>query len=636
MSALLHVQSAGGHPHLCGIKEHFVEKDHYYVILDLIQGGEMFDHLVSNGAFSEMDAARVFRDVASALAFLHGIGVVHGDLKPENLMLSTSSSSDAAVKIVDFGSAQTLDSPPLSSDRGWTPAYCPPEMIDKRRRPQYIQPSMDMWAVGVILYIGLTGVHPYDLTGQASDEEVEKAILSKQPIPLRNSPITAHLSESAIDLLEKLIHFDRSSRLTAHEMLDHSWIRGETASTDKMAFSDKKLSSFRKFKSRLEAKVFADIVKWSDDEKDDSHKTSLLERSFRSFDPEQKGYITSDDLSELKDGTAKESEETEDMERPPLSLAGFHNLLSDSMKHRYFPKGHTIYKENDPGNTMYFINSGVVEVSTAFGSSTTRGPGNYFGEGALLDPSKRRSGTIRCKTPVHVMEISREYFEKYLVSSETGLLLSLREKDKIRKRNRLRTTLRLQPGLVERDFSHGDYVFRTGEREDKLFLVEYGTVDVLVDDRLVFRATSGNFCGEYSVLTKSPRNATGICTTKDGCILQEMLGRDFRKLADSSPGIKESIRDLSHRRSFKKAVVKRLKKEFPYENPREAFDAVAYNEEDLDADAIAGLMRDMDPGMTNEEIREIVNALDLRKNGRVSFDEFKKVFIADKRTAAAM
>ena len=632
MNALLFLRKSGGHPHICSLHEHFDEGNFYYVILDLVSGGEVFDHLVSNGAFSEMDASRLFREVASALAYLHGLDVVHGDMKPENLLLSSDNPSDAVIKVVDFGSAQTADSPPFSS-RGRTVAYCPPEVLDERRNQEHLHPSMDMWAVGVILYIMLTGVHPYDLSGRASDEEVQAAILSKEPIPLRNSPITAHLSESAIELIEKLMDPNPTKRITAHQMLEHSWVTGETANQSKIAFSDKKLASFRRFKSKLEAKVFADIVKWSDDTDTGIQsvgQTSLLEKSFRSLGPQSKGIISSKDLKK------RLSSNDEDFEAPPLSLSTFSDLLADSMKNKYLPKGSIIYKEGERGDVMYFINSGVVEVSTSDGTKTARGPGNYFGEGALLHKSKERSATVRCKTPVHVIEISREFFEKYLATSENGLLLSLKEKDIIRKKNRVRRILRQQKNLIEREFKKDEILFREGTREDKLFVVEYGKVDVTVDGKRVFTANPGNICGEFSVLSGSPRNSTGICATDKGCIVHEMLGQDFRRLVATSPSIKESIRHLSHRRDFKKAVVKRLQKEFPYNNPQEAFDAVRGDKDWLDIDTIGGLMRELDPGYTDEEIRDIVEILDLRSQGRLSFDDFKKVFIADIRTADAM
>ena len=78
MDALLHLRQYNGHPNICGLRENFDEDNFYYLVLDLVTGGEMFDALCANGAYSELDAARLVREVANALHFMHGIGIVHG------------------------------------------------------------------------------------------------------------------------------------------------------------------------------------------------------------------------------------------------------------------------------------------------------------------------------------------------------------------------------------------------------------------------------------------------------------------------------------------------------------------------------------------------------------------------------
>ena len=84
MSALLHIKEHGGHPHICSLHENFDEAQHYALVLDLINGGELFDRLVENGAYSELDASRLMREVVSAINFLHGIGLVHGDVSEDD------------------------------------------------------------------------------------------------------------------------------------------------------------------------------------------------------------------------------------------------------------------------------------------------------------------------------------------------------------------------------------------------------------------------------------------------------------------------------------------------------------------------------------------------------------------------
>ena len=420
-----------------------------------------------------------------------------------------------------------------------------------------------------------SGVHPFDLSGDAPDKVVERRI-RQGDFPLHDSRITAHLSESAIDLISKLMELNPKKRLTAAEMLEHPWVRGITASTDIIAGSDKRLSKYRKFKTQLQQKFFEDVVNWSDDVEDEMRrKTSLIERSFRSLDEEQKGFISPSDLGVKGDDDQNDDNVDEgDGGGSGLSMSDFYNLLSENMVHKHFGKRDVIYKEGDVGNEMYFIVSGSIEVRTKSGSRASRTAGDFFGEGALLHPRRIRSATIICKTPVHAMCISREYFEKYLATSESGLLLTIKEKDKIRKRNRAKTILKLQKNLEDCDFQEGEALFSAGEAGDVLYIVEEGKVDIKVRGEHVFTATPGNLCGEHSVLTGQKRNSTAICASPEGCKAEKMSGKDFRTLLDSSPGMEDSLRELSVRRDFKKAVVHRLRKEFPYDDPRQAFDAV--------------------------------------------------------------
>jgi serine/threonine protein kinase len=83
IDALMYIRETGGHPGICRLIENFDEGPNFYLVLDLIQGGELFDQLARSGPYSEADAARLVREVASALAYLHGVGIVHADLKPE-------------------------------------------------------------------------------------------------------------------------------------------------------------------------------------------------------------------------------------------------------------------------------------------------------------------------------------------------------------------------------------------------------------------------------------------------------------------------------------------------------------------------------------------------------------------------
>jgi len=253
-------------------------------------------------------------------------------------------------------------------------------------------------------------VHPFDIYGNATDEEIEVAIRDGVRPPTRRSPLTKHLSGHAILLLEKLLEWNPEKRMTALELLDHPWVRGETARRKKIADSDKRLASFRTFKTRFEAKVFADMVSWTEDSSDGvAKRTSLIERAFQKLDPDNRGYVTTKELKKIAEA---DDDDDDKYDHAQLSLSGFSDLLGENMKNRYFSKDDLVYREGDLGNAMYFINSGTVEVYSKDGDKQLRHSGDCFGEGALFHPKKTRSSSIRCVTPVHAIEISREYFDK--------------------------------------------------------------------------------------------------------------------------------------------------------------------------------------------------------------------------------
>lgn len=648
VEAMLYIQEKGGHPHVITLHEHFEDGDFFILILDFIRGGELFDHLIEMGAYSEMDASRIVREVASALLFLHGIGLVHADLKPENVLLTTTRRGDSVVKVADFGTAVFVGSnshtnvsnqsklQPEPVYGAPTPAYSPPESI---LRTAPIQPSMDMWSLGVILFIMLTGCHPYDVSGESTDEEIEDRIkCSQYQIPINDPDIAGHLSKSAKDLITKLMNRDPKKRLTAYQMLQHPWVRGETATTAIIEGSDQRLSNFRVFKSRLQAKFFENAIRWSDLSNDADanakRKTSLIERSFKALNSDKDGHVYAKEIL----GTDEENiEEIVEGEGPTINISDYENLLSENMENKYYAAGHTIYQQGVKGHAMYFLESGAVEV-IANGTRAVRTSGDFFGEGALLHPRQIRSATVRCLTPVHALQISQEYFEKYIASSGSGLYLTLKEKDKIRKRNRAKTILRMQKDLKTAAKPCKSKFYKEGDDGDTMWILEKGKVDIRVaKGKTVFSVYPGNIFGEHAVMSGKRRNCDAVCISKEGCIAQELQGWQFRKLLASSTSVQDSLKELYLRREFKKAIVVRMRKNFPYEDPEEAFAAADEKHVGrLDKENVSRLMREMNPDFTDEEVEDVIHALNLTGSGSVTFAEMKKALVGDIRTSASM
>jgi len=163
---------AGEHRSICSYKEIFEGNDAWYIVTELARGGELFDRLVERGAYTANGAASVMREVVDAVAYLHSMGIAHLDLKPENVLLKSDETDASDVRLVDFGSARFVGSDRiggavgaavgggLRSERskaagpaGATPAYAAPEVL----RGDAYDESADVWSLGVILYLLLTG-----------------------------------------------------------------------------------------------------------------------------------------------------------------------------------------------------------------------------------------------------------------------------------------------------------------------------------------------------------------------------------------------------------------------------------------------------------------------------------------------
>jgi CRP-like cAMP-binding protein len=255
-----------------------------------------------------------------------------------------------------------------------------------------------------------------------------------------------------------------------------------------------------------------------------------------------------------------------------------------------------------------------------------------------LHPRKIRSASVRCLTPIHALEISQEYFEKYIASSSSGLYLTLKEKDKIRKRNRAKTILRMQKDLKTVAKPRKAKFYKAGDEGDTMWILEKGKVNIEVaSGQTVFSVYPGNIFGEHAVITGNKRNCDAKCVSKEGCIAQELPGYQFRKLLESSTSVKDSINELYLRREFKKAIVLRMRRSFPYDDPEEAFAAADEKHVGrLDRENVSKLMREMNPNFTNREIDDVIHSLNLTGSGSVTFAEMKKALIGDKRTAASM
>lgn len=631
MDALLLLRESGGHPNICGMRANYDEGEYYYIVMDFVGGREMFEQLCCNGPYSEADAARHVREAASALAFLHGMGIIHTDIKPENLLLSSKETSDAVIKLVDLGCAHFVGVIPDHQQRqkgtANTPAYCPPEVIKESRDNGNghvsIAPSFDMWSLGIVIYIMLVGAHPYDMFATATDAEIEHKIVSGEKPPLRNSKYAKHLSEDAMELIEGLMEIDPEQRLTAEQVLENPWVRGETASCVEIANSDKRLASYRKYKTRIGSTFFKMLLSQTDaiHRSKTTERVPLLESAFRRLDSDGSGFLSTSAL------------QADDGDDSKLTLSDVSSLLADNMKNKYFPKGHVVYNEGSKGDSIFIINSGKVELTSKEGFEKTRESGEIFGEDAVMSSDEAHSSTVKCLTPVHVIEISKELFEKY-VASDQETFLSMAETDRHRRRERASTMLRLNKKCRTRSYRNGDVIFREGEKGSNLFLVEKGNVDISVHGHKVRSLQQGEMTGEHAAYFDKPYNVTAKCVS-DSCKMQALPSKVMHKLFKADPSLRQDFRELMLRRDFKKALCAAIGTTFPTteEEIRAAFEVVDKDKsEAISFDELSEIVLKFDPTYNETDIRDMLDSLDLNHSKSLTWDEFHRIFSMDKES----
>ena len=232
------LKAVGRHRNVVSMIDHFELPSAYGVVLELATGGEVFDRICERGTYSERDAAALVRQVGGALQHVHSAQVVHRDIKPENL-LHVDTSDHAAVKLCDFGlSVFYGEGHPAPTSADGTVSYMAPEMIRERE----YGPEVDLWAIGVVLFILLGGFHPFDPDGLADDKRVVKEI--KAGNWSFDDPVWKEVSAEAKGVLKGLLAPSPQQRPTATQLLALPWVRGDTASDAQLSTAAAQLRTF--------------------------------------------------------------------------------------------------------------------------------------------------------------------------------------------------------------------------------------------------------------------------------------------------------------------------------------------------------------------------------------------------------
>ncbi|NP_001309162.1 RPS6KA5 isoform 4 [Pan troglodytes] len=212
-----------GHPNIVKLHEVFHDQLHTFLVMELLNGGELFERIKKKKHFSETEASYIMRKLVSAVSHMHDVGVVHRDLKPENLLF-TDENDNLEIKIIDFGFARLKppDNQPLKTPC-FTLHYAAPELLNQNGYDE----SCDLWSLGVILYTMLSGQVPFQshdrsLTCTSAVEimkKIKKGDFSFEGEAWKN------VSQEAKDLIQGLLTVDPNKRLKMSGLRYNEWLQ---------------------------------------------------------------------------------------------------------------------------------------------------------------------------------------------------------------------------------------------------------------------------------------------------------------------------------------------------------------------------------------------------------------------------
>jgi len=239
------------HPNIIKLYDFYEEKKTFFMVIELMEGGELFERIVKKTFYNEKEARDLIRILLDALAYLHHRDIVHRDLKPENLLLK-SPYNDFDIKLADFGFAKKVSGKSLDTQCG-TPGYVAPEILKGAKYGT----EVDMWSCGVIVYILLGGYPPFhDDNHAVLYRKIKAADYSFEP------QYWEQVSDDAKDLIRKMLVVNPESRLSADQALRHPWFlvgdhelisRNLTTTLETM----KKFNARRKFRGTVKGVVLA-------------------------------------------------------------------------------------------------------------------------------------------------------------------------------------------------------------------------------------------------------------------------------------------------------------------------------------------------------------------------------------------
>ena len=204
-----------GHPNILCFHDQFEDRDHIHLVVDLCEGGDLCEYIQENGPLSEAQASEAMAAILKAVSFCHSRGIMHRDLKAENILFPRLASPFSELKLADFGAAADFSRTKEFRDLEGTPWYLAPDVLMGK-----YDERVDIWSLGVLLYIMLSGYPPF----RGEETRDIFAAIRRGRIDLHKDPWPS-ISDNAKSLLQGMLQRNPHKRMKLKDLLFHPWIQ---------------------------------------------------------------------------------------------------------------------------------------------------------------------------------------------------------------------------------------------------------------------------------------------------------------------------------------------------------------------------------------------------------------------------
>ncbi|ODV70251.1 Pkinase-domain-containing protein [Hyphopichia burtonii NRRL Y-1933] len=231
------------HPNIVKLKAFYEDMDNYYLVMELVPGGDLMDFVAANGAIGEEATQVITKQILEGIAYVHKLGISHRDLKPDNILIKQD--DPILVKITDFGLAKISDNTTFMKTFCGTIAYVAPEVItgkydssmSSQAERDHYSSLVDIWSLGCLVYVLLTSHLPFN--GQNQTQMFHKIKKGEY----HESPLNSYkISHEGRDFLHNCLKTDPRSRWSAEEALNHKWLKNVDSYSQESQDSQKVIS----------------------------------------------------------------------------------------------------------------------------------------------------------------------------------------------------------------------------------------------------------------------------------------------------------------------------------------------------------------------------------------------------------